>query len=144
MQGGGGGHSSVLHSGSRGRAMLQITAGRNMSSCPEVTAPVGSFCCQETLCPQQTPRHNAIHTLGPRSLGKACKARLFILGGSHHGGRKVIAWPHSPGNHSEDCAGTLQSGNEMSWLRATRPDDIPHTVTTLFLRPRAIQCMSRG
>lgn len=91
----GGGHSPVLHRGSRGRA----TAGKNMSSCPGMTATVGQYSCQEPLCPQKTHCHNAICTLGLRGvgLGRACKSGLFILGGSHHGGRKVIAWPHSPG-----------------------------------------------
>lgn len=115
-----------------------------MSSCPEVTATVGQYSCQEPLCPQQTPYHNAACMQGLRGLGRACKSELFIRGGSHHGGRKVIVWSHGPGNHSEGCAGTLQGGNEMSWCRVARPDDMPHTVTTLFLRPRAIQCMSQG
>lgn len=73
------------------------TAGKNMSSCPEVTVTVGQYSCQEPLCPQQTLCHNAICTLGLRGVGRACKSELFILGGSHHGGRKVIVWSHSPG-----------------------------------------------
>ena len=62
------------------------------------------------------------------------RPRLFSLGGTYQPSRKStgIMWSDSHRGFQR-AEGDSQCRNAMSLLRAARPDDMPLTVTALFL-----------
>lgn len=111
--------------------LLVSTAGEGTSSGPGVRATTGPES-------SRSPSAHSGHCAVCMASGGKYRWGLFRPGGTYHPGRKAttIMWSDSH-RAIKRAEGNSQSRNEMFLLRAARPDDVPLTGTTSFLRIRA-------